>query len=138
VRSGDWQPSSAEDEEDSDLTADEHLQVPNQVNWHTQHRNVGDPDEGGGGDVEVVDVETASRICGVPDLASWWAEEDWDGEEDDVEDGVGDDEGLGELPPEISLNRQEDSKHQQQDGYFIRAEGDAVDHVDVVCELWMG
>lgn len=41
---------------------------------------------------------------------------------------------MGE-PPEVPLNGQEDSEDQQQNGYFSRAEGDAVDHVGVVCEL---
>lgn len=47
------------------------MQVPDQVDWHAEHRDVGDHVEGGGGDIEVVDVEKASRDCGVPDLASW-------------------------------------------------------------------
>ena len=69
---------------------------------------------------------------GVPNLAAWRAQEDWNEEEDGVKNGIQDNEGLSKPPPQVSLNGQEYTEDQQHDGYLGHCERYGVDDILVI------
>ena len=70
-----------------------------------------------------------------PDLAPWRALEDGYEEKDGVEDGVYENEALGEPPAYVAVDGAKDPDDEEEDRTFGEEEGEAVDGVGVVGEL---
>lgn len=72
----------------------------------------------GGCGIQRVDVRTASRLFGCPDLGAWRAEKDRDEEEGGIGYRVHVDQALSKPVPDVTLDGAEESQDEEQDGAF--------------------
>ena len=82
------QSTGAKDDGNAHFAADRHLQVPDEIDGYTEHRDVGDGVEDCGCVVEANDIQTAAGGFLIPDFPSWGTLEDGDEEKYSVEEGV--------------------------------------------------
>ena len=79
----------------------------------TQYRDIRDEVETSRYEIHSVDVQTAPRLFGGPDLDTWDALKDRDEEEGEVEYCVHDDQGLTDPIADVMLDGKEDSNDQE-------------------------
>ena len=89
------------------------MEIPDQIDWHAQHCDIGEHVENGRSEIEGVDIQATACFFGVPDLTARRAKENRDEEEDDVEDAVDRDKEMGEPVADVSLDRAEDTEDEQ-------------------------
>ena len=113
------------------------MQIPDQINRDTQHRDIRDSVETSGYEKQGIDVQTAPRLLGRPDLDTWGALKDRDEEEGEIEHCIHDDQGLTEPIADVALDGTKDSNDQEQYGAFCEEERYAIDDVCIIAELSM-
>ena len=74
--------------------------------------------ETGGCEIQHVDVQTASRLFGCPDIGAWRVGKDRDEEEGGVGDRVRVDQALSKPVADVTLDGAEESQIEEQDGAF--------------------
>ena len=91
------------------------MQIPDQVEGHAQHGNVGDEVEDAGGDVELRRLDAMAGSVRVPDLGARDALRGRHDEEGDVEARVDGDEEDDEIVRDVLADGAEDALDDEED-----------------------